>query len=93
MVKKEEVIKIADLARLQLSESEVGETQKHFQKLMDHFECLQNVDTQGVEPLMTPHDLLVELRQDWVIKTLSVDELLNNAPDTKDSLFKVPPVV
>ena len=93
MIDKETVKKVADLARLQLSDSEVESTADQFNKILNYFKELQEVNTEGVTPMVTPHDLNTALRVDEVKKDLTVDELLSNAPDVNNSLFKVPPVV
>lgn len=93
MINKEIVQKVADLARLQLSSSEVNNTEIQFNKILSYFNELQRVNTDGVLPMVTPHDLTAALREDVVKKEISVEELLKNAPDVKNFLFKVPPVV
>jgi aspartyl-tRNA(Asn)/glutamyl-tRNA(Gln) amidotransferase subunit C len=93
MISREEVEKIAHLARLELSSDKVGELQEHFNKVIGHFNEINQIDTLNVKPMVTPHDILIPLRADVVEKTLSVDEIMQNAPDIKDNLFKVPPVV
>jgi aspartyl-tRNA(Asn)/glutamyl-tRNA(Gln) amidotransferase subunit C len=85
--------KVAQLARLSLSPEQKPEFEKHFSKVLDFFKDLQKVSTEGVEPMVTPHCIYTELRADEVRKDLSTEELLDNAPDVKDALFKVPPVV
>ena len=93
MINKKMVQKVADLARLQLSPSQVNTTEDQFNKILSYFNELQKVNTDGVLPMVTPHDLTNNLREDVVEKNLSVDDLLRNAPDVKNFLFKVPPVV
>ena len=93
MSKKDEISEVAELACLKIEESRLPEFQNHFKKVMAYFENLNELDTSNVEPMITPHGIRSELRVDNVKKDLTVDEVLENAPDVKDSLFKVPPVV
>ena len=93
MINKKMVQKVADLACLQLQESKIDTIEVQFNKILSYFADLQKVDTAGVEPMVTPHDLTTALRADVVCKELTVEELLKNAPEVKNALFKVPPVV
>ncbi len=93
MSKTNPVEDIANLACLKIEESEVSAYQENFEKILHYFENLEQLDTSGVEPMVTPHAEPSELRKDEVIRDLSVEEVLENAPEVKDSLFKVPPVV
>lgn len=93
MIDKDEVKKIAKLAMLQVSDKEVGRLEEQFTKILGYFKSLEKVDTSQVQPLRNPVELQSPLREDVVEKELSVDEILENAPDRKGALFKVPPVV
>lgn len=93
MQKKEDVESIADLACLDLDASQKPVFQDHLKKIVESFQVLETLETQEVEPMVTPHNLAVSLRKDQVQADLSVDDLMENAPDAKDALFKVPPVV
>ncbi len=93
MSKKDEISEVAELACLKIEEARLPEFQSHFKKVMEYFENLNELDTSNVEPMVTPHGIYSELRADEVNRDLTVDEVLENAPDVKDSLFKVPPVV
>ena len=92
-IDRNEILKVADLACLRLEKEKQGEFQEHFQKCLDYFKDLEALETTGVKPMVTPHDFQTTQRMDQVEKDLEVEELLKNAPDLKDSLFKVPPVV
>lgn len=93
MMDKKQVEKIAHLARIQLSEDEKEHYLEHFSKIIQYFNGLESLNTKGVEPMVTPHSLQPGFRPDQVKQILTVEELLQNAPDVKDSLFRVPPVV
>ena len=93
MVDKKIVKKVAELAKLYLKEGEEEQLAEHFRKILQDFQSLQSVDTSGVEPLRTPAPSPAPLRQDAVNKKITVDEIMQNAPDKKGGLFKVPPVV
>lgn len=90
---KEEVTNIAFLARLELSDEEVGTLGGHLNRLLENFELLKELDTENVEP--TSHTIPVRnvLRQDLCRPSLSQEEVLSNAPERIDGTFEVPRIV
>ena len=93
MIEKKNIDKIAHLARLYVSDDDVPKYQEHFDKIINHFNNLQNINTENVEALLTPHESAQDLRDDIVKNDMTVDDIMKNAPEIKDGLFKVPPVV
>lgn len=93
MSQKQRIEDVAELACLKIDDSEAEDFQLHFNKILHYVAVMDELDTQGVEPMVTPHDFCPPLREDVVVQDLTVEEVLSNAPDVKDSLFKVPPVV
>lgn len=87
------VRKVAELSRLELTESEIKAFAGQLAAVLENFEQLQAVDTKGIEPLVTPTDLSVRLREDEAVKTKDIESFLANAPARSGNLFKVPPVV
>lgn len=61
--------------------------------ILDYFEKLKEVDVEGVEPLVNPTDLTNVLRPDDPKPSLSQEEAMKNAPESKDGYFVVPRVV
>ena len=90
---KEEIEHVALLARLQLSEEEKERLTGHLNQIMVHFEKLQELDTSEVEP--TSHSIPVEnvFREDVAGPSLSVEDVIANAPEARDDQFVVPQVV
>ena len=90
---KEEIEHVALLARLQLSEEEKERLTGHLNQIMVHFEKLQELDTSEVEP--TSHSIPVEnvFREDVAGPCLPVEDVIANAPETRDDQFVVPQVV
>lgn len=93
MIDLAEIQKIALLARLELSPAKASEHAEQLQKVLKHFEQIAQVDTTGVEPLVTPTEIEIFWREDIVSKELSPEEILANAPDKIGNLFRVPPVI
>jgi aspartyl-tRNA(Asn)/glutamyl-tRNA(Gln) amidotransferase subunit C len=93
MIDLAEIQKIALLARLEISSEKAKEHAVQLQRVLKHFEQIAQVNTEGVEPLITPTEIEVYWREDEVIQELTPDEILANAPDKIGHLFRVPPVI
>lgn len=93
MLKKEDVLKVSKLARLNITDEEATEYGAQFEKILDYFNALVSVPTDNVEPLTTPTPVELFLREDEVTQTNTVEDITSNAPDLRGNLFKVPPVV
>lgn len=87
---REEVLKIAHLARLKLTPAEVEKQATQLSAILDYVEKLNRLDLEGIEP--TAHAVLVPtpFRSDEVISDGTLDKSLSNAPDREDNFFKVP---
>ena len=88
----EEVRKVADLARLELAEADVQTMARQLSAIVDYINQLQQVNTDGVEPLAHALDLHDVFRDDVPAKSLSEAEALANAPARKDNFYSVPAV-
>lgn len=90
---KQEVEHVALLARLELSNEEKDRLTTQLNQIMVHFEKLQQLDTQDVEP--TSHSIPVRnvFREDVAGPSLTPEEAVSNAPETEDNYFVVPQVV
>ena len=89
----EEVDHIALLARLELSPAERERAANELSQILGYFETLNQLDTEGVEPMA--HVLPVEnvLRPDTPRPSLAREAVLQNAPESADGMFQVPRVV
>jgi aspartyl-tRNA(Asn)/glutamyl-tRNA(Gln) amidotransferase subunit C len=89
-----DVLRIAELARLELTEDEVELFTRQLASILDYVEQIRELDTKGVAP--TSHVIGRSIdRADVAAPTLPRDEALANAPDaaTEAGLFKVPRVI
>jgi aspartyl-tRNA(Asn)/glutamyl-tRNA(Gln) amidotransferase subunit C len=86
---REEVLHIAHLARLGLTESEINRLSEQLSHLLEHFEALQQVDTSGVPPTAQSVDLQSVVRDDEVAPSLPADDILANAPRREGGCFRV----
>jgi|TARA_B100000315_G_scaffold20551_1_gene18148 aspartyl-tRNA(Asn)/glutamyl-tRNA(Gln) amidotransferase subunit C len=90
---KSEVEKIAHLARLHINEAEADEVSKRITDILALIDQMQSVDTDAVEPLAHPLDVVQRLRTDRVTETDHRDELQTLAPEAQDGLYLVPKVI
>jgi aspartyl-tRNA(Asn)/glutamyl-tRNA(Gln) amidotransferase subunit C len=85
--------KIAQLARLTLKKGEKEKFLDQVNQILQYVEKLNEVDTEGVEPLSHSMDLVNVMREDKEKPSLSQKEALANAPSKNDKFFRVPKVV
>jgi aspartyl-tRNA(Asn)/glutamyl-tRNA(Gln) amidotransferase subunit C len=92
-ISKQDVQKVAKLARLQLSDSEIDEFTGQLGSILEYVEKMNELDTENVEPLA--HSLPVHniFRKDEVKESLGPEKSLANAPDTDGEYFKVPKIL
>ena len=84
-----EVMRVADLARLRLSDSEIDAMQHQLSRILEHVSALQAVDVTGVEPTAQVTDLVNALREDANRSSLSRDRAIQNSADTSQGMFRV----
>ena len=87
-----DVQKVSHLSRLKLSDEEMTAIQYQLSLVLENFEQIAQVNTEGVRPLFTPTDIVHTMRAD-VVEPFDSEKLLENAPEKSGRLFKVPPVV
>lgn len=92
-VNKEDVLKIAHLARLELNPSEIEPMQESINKVLDWMEALNAVNTDHVEPLVHMTPAMNQFREDVAKQDLSKEKALALGPDTNEQYFKVPQVI
>ena len=85
--------KIAKLAKLKLDGEERENLKQDFQKMLDFVDKLQEVDTEGIEPLIHITEEFNHLREDEPESPLPKEEVLKNAPNQDGTYFRVPKVL
>lgn len=90
---REEVLHIARLARVGLSEEDVARFQEQLSEILEHFEALRELDTEDVPPTSHPLPLESVMRGDEVAPSLPRDQVLANAPLAYDDAFRVQAVL
>ena len=86
---REEVLRIARLARLGLSEEEMGRVQEQLSNILENFEILQQVDTSDVPPTAQSISLHSVMSYDEVVPSLPPNDILANAPRREGGCFRV----
>ncbi len=86
------VRKIADLARLELSETEIAQYCDQLSAILDYAARLQAIDTSGIPPTSSVLPPGSVLREDEPREGLTRDEILEIAPKTKSGQYQVPPI-
>jgi len=88
-----ELSKLEVLARVNLSEKEWDRCRAAFQNALDMAVSLQAVDTEGVEPTISPMKLVNVMREDAIRPGLNRDEALAQAMETESGCYKVPRIL
>jgi len=86
---REEVLHIARLARVGLTESEINRLSEQLSQLLENFEVLQQVDTTGVPPTAQSVDLQSVMRDDEAAPSFPSNDILANAPNKEGDYFRV----
>ncbi|RZO81584.1 MAG: Asp-tRNA(Asn)/Glu-tRNA(Gln) amidotransferase subunit GatC [Halieaceae bacterium] len=92
-VSPQDVEKVALLARLTISESDLPEVTERFARVLDLVDELNTIDTQDVVPMSNPHDMEQRLRPDAVTRSNEREALMASAPVQEQGYFLVPKVI
>ena len=91
-INKKSLEHLADLARIHLDEKKEEKTLHDLQNILNHFQELQVLNTEGVQPLTGGTDLKNIFREDVVRERLGADEAVDAFPDKQHRYLKIPPV-
>ena len=92
-LKSEDVKKIAHLARLSIDDAAVDQYARDLSSILDLVEQMNQVNTDGVEPMAHPMDARQRLRPDEVSESNLRDKYQAIAPDVEHGLYRVPKVI
>ena len=92
-ITKQEVEKVAKLARLEITEAEKEAFAKQLSQILTHVEKLKQYDTTGIEPTATVLGQVNVFRDDVILPSLPVDKALANAPEREADGFSVPKII
>jgi aspartyl-tRNA(Asn)/glutamyl-tRNA(Gln) amidotransferase subunit C len=92
-VTKEEVKKVAHLARLELNEDEINKHAEQLEKILEYIKQLEKIDTDDVPPTTRAIEVVNVFRKDNKKDYDSTEELLELGPSREDKYFKVPKIM
>lgn len=92
MIEIKDVVHVAKLARLELSEDEKIKFSKQLGDILKYVEQMNEVDTTNVEPMNHAMEFFNVMREDAVKYENTREELMANAPDVESDYFKVPKI-
>ncbi|HCT3317219.1 Asp-tRNA(Asn)/Glu-tRNA(Gln) amidotransferase subunit GatC [Corynebacterium striatum] len=92
-ISREEVAHLAKLSRLALSDEELEQFATQIDKIVDSVSAVGKVDAEGVEPMSHPHSVVAPMREDVMVRTLSAEQALDQAPAAEDERFVVPQIL
>jgi aspartyl-tRNA(Asn)/glutamyl-tRNA(Gln) amidotransferase subunit C len=88
-----DIAKVANLARLALSDDELEGYGTQLEVILEHAERVQALPTEGVEPTSHPLPMVNAFRPDVVGECLDPASFLDGAPDVQDGQFRVPRIL
>ena len=92
-ISKEEVSKVAQLARLKLNDEQVDNHAIQIEKILDYINQLEKIDTTNVPCTTRAIEVINNFRSDDKKIYKNRDEILNLAPSREDDFFKVPKII
>ena len=90
MINRDQVLHVAKLARLKLTDDEVDRMAGELSTILAHVETMNELDLEGVEPTSHVVDLTNVLREDVPRPGLGREQALEQAPDAAEGGFRVP---
>jgi aspartyl-tRNA(Asn)/glutamyl-tRNA(Gln) amidotransferase subunit C len=92
-IDRDEIARIAHLARLEVSDQMASHTAEELTRILDFVGTMNAVDTSGVTPMAHPLDAVQRLREDQITEEDRRDDFQACAPAVEDGLYLVPRVV
>ncbi len=92
-ISRDEVAHLAKLSRLALSEEELKQFAAQIDEIVDSVSAVGKVEAEGVEPMSHPHSVNAPMREDVIVRTLTAEQALDQAPATEDDRFMVPQIL
>lgn len=92
-INKEEIIHIAKLASLNLSEEEIEKYTNDMQEVLEFANIINSVNTEGMSETIATNKKSNVLRKDEIIDFENRELLLQNAPSQDEGMFRIPKVI
>jgi aspartyl-tRNA(Asn)/glutamyl-tRNA(Gln) amidotransferase subunit C len=90
---REEVRRVAELARLEFSDEEEARMADEMSRILDYVDKLEELDTSGVPPMSHVLDVTNVYREDEVERRIDQEQALEPAPESENGYFVVPKVI
>jgi len=90
---REEVLHIATIYRLGLSEADIEKAREQLSNILENFEVLKEVDTANVPPTAQSINLSNVMRDDIARPSLPAEDIMSNAPAREEGFFRLRPVL
>jgi len=90
-ITRDEVLHVARLARLELTDEEIGRLQVQLSDILEAVSKVSELDLSDVPPTAHPLEIANAWAEDVPRPCLALDDVFANAPDREDDHFKVPP--
>ena len=90
---RDDVAHVAHLARLGLTDEELGRLEGQLNHILDQYAILAQLDTEDIPPTAQTIELENILRDDVVGPSLPVEAVLANAPEREGDFIRVPPIL
>ena len=92
-ITKEEVKKVAHLARLELNKDEINNHAEQLEKILGYIKQLEKIDTDDIPCTTRAIEVINIFREDANKNSECIEELLELGPDREDKYFKVPKII
>ena len=92
-ISRDEVKKVAQLARLELNENEIQKHAEQLEKILDYIKQLEKINTQNIPCTTRAIEVVNVLRKDEKKNYDNSEELLNLAPLREENFFRVPKII
>lgn len=92
-VTKKDVEHVAELARIELNESEKENMIEDLNKVLDYMKKLEELDTENEDIIVNPYYIENKFRNDEVEESMSIDEVMVNAPEKLEEYILVPRII
>tara|TARA_Y100000589_G_scaffold282508_1_gene280046 strand:- start:54 stop:347 length:294 start_codon:yes stop_codon:yes gene_type:complete len=92
-ISKEEVSKVAHLAKLKLNEEQINNHAIQIEKILDYINQLDKIDTTNISCTTRAIEVINNFRSDEKEVYKNRDDILNLAPSREDDFFKVPKII
>ena len=92
-ISSDEVKKVANLARLELNESEIQHHSEQLEKILDYIKQLEKINTENIACTTRAIEVVNVLRKDEKKHYENSEELLDLAPSSENKFFKVPKII